>query len=301
MRMRIFARAVAVAAALACMSVGAMAGLVSYKDLLARPHAAPDAKIAYGAGPEQFVELWLPKAKGSHPVILLVHGGCWLAELPGLELMNPMAEALRDKGFAVWNIEYRRIGSQGGGYPATFQDASAAADLMRSKAAQYGLDLKRVIAVGHSAGGHLAMWLAARGHLPAGSVLRGGDPLKIAAVVSLAGILDLKGYREDGAACGGAPTVDGITGAASRPGQDVYADTSPQALLPIGVAQVVISGALDPIVPAHWQLSYHAAARRAGENPVTIEIADAGHFELIDPRAPASWPIIEGAIAALAK
>ena len=115
--LRIFARASAIAATLACVSVGAMAGLVSYKDLLARPHSAPDAKIAYGTGPEQFVELWLPKAKGLHPVILLVHGGCWLAELPGLELMDPMAEALRNKGFAVWNVEYRRIGrGQGGGF-----------------------------------------------------------------------------------------------------------------------------------------------------------------------------------------
>jgi acetyl esterase/lipase len=298
--MRWIARTLAVAATLACVSVGAMAGLVSYKDLLARPHGAPDAKIAYGAGSEQFVELWLPKSAGPHPVILLVHGGCWLAELPGLELMNPMAEALRDKGFAVWNIEYRRIGSQGGGYPATFQDASAAADLMRGKAAQYGLDLNKVIAVGHSAGGHLAMWLAARGHLPAGSVLRGGEPLKIAGVVSLAGILDLKGYREDGAACGGAPTVDGITGAANRPGQDVYADTAPLALLPIGVKQAVISGGQDRIVPDHWRLSYVAAAQAAGDQPVSIGIPEAGHFELIDPKGPA-WAQIEAAIEGLAK
>src|ERR1700712_2080945 len=113
--MRNITRALVIAATLACVSVGAMAGLVSYKDLLARPHDAPDAKLTYGAAPEQFVELWLPKSAGPHPVILLVHGGCWLADLPGLELMNPMAQALRDKGFAVWNIEYRRIGAQGGG------------------------------------------------------------------------------------------------------------------------------------------------------------------------------------------
>ncbi|HEY4941951.1 MAG TPA: alpha/beta hydrolase [Rhizomicrobium sp.] len=277
-----------------------MAGLVSYRDLLARPRGTPDAKIAYGAAPEQFVELWLPKGTGLHPVILLVHGGCWLAELPGVELMDPMAQALRDRGYAVWNIEYRRIGSQGGGYPATFQDAAAAADLLRAKAAQYHLDLSKVIAVGHSAGGHLAMWLAARGHLPANSVLRARQPLAISAVVSLAGILDLKDYREDAAACGGAPTVDGITGAAARGGQDIYADTSPLALLPIGVKQAVISGGQDHIVPDHWRLSYVAAAQAGGDRPQSLGIPAAGHFEMIDPQS-AAWPQIQAVIDGFAK
>lgn len=298
--MRTVARAVLIAATLICVSVGAMAGLVSYRDLLARPRGTPDAKIAYGAAPEQFVELWLPKGNGPHPVILLVHGGCWLAELPGLEMMDPMAQALRDRGYAVWNIEYRRIGAQGGGYPATFQDATAAADLLRAKAAQYQLDLNRVIAVGHSAGGHLAMWLAARGHLPANSALRARQPLAISAVVGLAGILDLKGYREDGAACGGAATVDGITGAAARAGQDVYADTAPLSLLPIGVKQAVISGGQDHIVPDHWRLSYVAAAQAAGEKPQSLGIPAAGHFELIDPKS-AAWPQIEAIIDGYAK
>ncbi|HXC57321.1 MAG TPA: alpha/beta hydrolase [Rhizomicrobium sp.] len=298
MRKRV--RAALVASALLTASGSAIAGLVSYTDLLARPHAAPDAKLTYGSGAQQFVELWLPRTAGPHPVIVLIHGGCWLADLPGLELMDPMADALRADGYAVWNIEYRRLGSQGGGYPATFLDASAAADLLRTNAAHYNLDLSRVIAVGHSAGGHLAMWLAARGHLPAHSPLRSARPLAITAVVSLAGILDLKGYREDGAACGGAPTVDGIAGAAARQGQDVYADTSPQALLPIGVPQIVVSGGQDHIVPEHWRASYVAAALAAGDKPQSLGIAAAGHFELIDPKSPA-WPQIEAAIARLAK
>jgi acetyl esterase/lipase len=292
--MRNIARALAIGITLFGMSASAMAGLVSYTDILARPHGTPDAKLTYGTGPQQFVELWLPKTAGPHPVILLVHGGCWLSELPGLELMTPMAEALRGRGYAVWNIEYRRIGTQGGGYPATFTDTAVAADLMRGVAGKYGLDLNHVIAVGHSAGGHLAMWLAARGHLPASSPLRTADPLKISGVVSLAGILDLKGYREDGAACGGAPTVDGITGAAQRTG-DIYADTSPLALLPIGTKQAVIAGGQDHIVPDHWRLSYVAAANAAGEKPVSLGIPEAGHFELIDPKS-AAWPQITAII-----
>lgn len=297
---RMLAALLLIAGAAACGNVHPMPGLVSYQDLLARPHGTPDAMLTYGAGPQQYVELWLPKGVGPHPVILLVHGGCWRSDLPGLELMNPMAEALRDKGYAVWNIEYRRIGMQGGGYPMTFDDAGAAADRMRGEAARYHLDLKHVVAVGHSAGGHLAMWLAARPRLPADSALHAVHPLAIAGVVSLAGILDLKGYREDGAACGGAATVDAITGAADRAGLDVFADTSPQALLPIGVKQVVVAGDQDHIVPDHWRLSYVEAAVAAGDKPVSLGFEGAGHFELIDPTS-AAWPGIVAAIRKLAR
>ena len=296
--MRTLLRAALIAAAVLAAGNGALA--VTYKDLMARPHGEPDAHLTYGAAPEQFGDLWLPKGSGPHPVVLLVHGGCWLSELPGVAMMNPMAEALRAKGFAVWDIEYRRIGAQGGGYPGTFRDVSAAADMLRGIAGKYRLDLKRVVAVGHSAGGHLAMWLVARPHLPKDSPLASPHPLAIAGVVSLAGILDLKGYREDGAACGGAETVDGITGAATRQGQDVYADTSPQVPLPLGVKQVVVSGGQDHIVPDHWRLSYVMASNAAGDKPVSLGIPDAGHFELIDPQSSA-WPQIEAAIESLAR
>ena len=277
-------------------SDGAMA--VSYKDLLARPHAQADVRMTYGPREQQFAELWLPKGDGPHPVILLIHGGCWLSELPGLELMDPMAQALRAQGYAVWNIEYRRIGAQGGGYPATFQDVMAASEKLREAAPLYHLDLAHVVAVGHSAGGHLAMWLQARPRVPRSSYIHEGNPLTLRGVVSLAGILDLKGYREDGEPCGGAPTIDALTGVALRTGQDVYRDTSPQAMLPIGGHVVVIAGEKDPIVPDHWRASYVAAARAAGDKPEDMTIPDSGHFELIDPQSSA-WPRILTAIAAL--
>lgn len=284
------------AAAFALTLAGAAAAqAVSYRDLMARPHGDPDAHLAYGGAPEQFGDLWLPKGNGPHPVVILIHGGCWLSELPGVAMMNPMAEALRAQGLAVWDIEYRRIGARGGGYPNTFLDVSAAADMLRGIAAKYRLDLKHVVAVGHSAGGHLAMWLAARQRLPKGSPLASPNPLPISGVVSLAGILDLKDYREDGAACGGAPTVDGITGAANRTGQDVYADTSPQALLPLGVQQVVVSGGQDHIVPPHWRQSYYDAATAADDRIVSLDIPSAGHFELIDPQSVA-WRDVLAAI-----
>lgn len=296
--MRTLLRAALIAAAVLAAGNGAMA--VTYKDLMARPHGEPDAHLTYGAAPEQFGDLWLPKGNGPHKVVLLVHGGCWLSELPGVAMMNPMAEALRAKGFAVWDIEYRRIGAQGGGYPGTFRDVSAAADMLRGIAGKYRLDLKHVVAVGHSAGGHLAMWLAARPRLPKNSPLASPNPLAISGVVSLAGILDLKGYREDGAACGGAETVDGITGAAARQGQDVFADTSPLSLLPIGVRQTIVVGEQDHIVPDHWRLSYVTAAQAAGDKPGSLGIASAGHFELIDPQS-AAWTEVLEAIESAAR
>jgi acetyl esterase/lipase len=195
----------------------------------------------------------------------------------------------------VWNIEYRRVGQTGGGYPGTFLDAANAADMLRKLAPKYHLDLGHVVAVGHSAGGHLALWDAARGHLPAASPLHRSDPLKLRGAISLSGIPDLAAYRADGpAACGGPQTIDALVGNRAHP----YADTSPSELLPLGVPQVVVSGSEDPIVPPRFAHAYVAKARRAGDKVEDIEIAGAGHFEMIDPNS-AAWPMIEAAITRL--
>jgi acetyl esterase/lipase len=123
-------------------------------------------------------------------VAVLVHGGCWVSDYPGAELVAWLADALRAQGVAVWSITYRRVGlernTMGGGYPATFLDAGAALDYLRVVAPRHGLDLSRVVTTGHSAGGHLALWLAARPRLPADSPLRVAAPLPVKAVVSLA-------------------------------------------------------------------------------------------------------------------
>jgi acetyl esterase/lipase len=124
-------------------------------------------------------------------VVLMVHGGCWRADLPGPELLAWQAEALRRQGLAVWSIRYRRLGHEGGGYPGTFQDVARGADHLRELARDQPLDLSRVLATGHSAGGHLALWLAARKQLPATSALGVKDPLAVHAVVPLAGVGDL--------------------------------------------------------------------------------------------------------------
>lgn len=260
---------------------------ISFSDLLARPRQPPDAKIAYGPGAQQFGELWLPKGQGAFPVVVLVHGGCWQADLPGTELMDYLAADLRGRGYAVWNVEYRRIGHPGGAYPGTFLDVAAGIDHLREIAGSRRLDLDRIVLVGHSAGGHLVDWAAARTGLPRTSPLWTADPLPVKGVVGLAGIDDLEAFRATGPdRCGGPQTIDDLVSATARPGQDVYADTSP-ARLPAPAAEVVvISGALDPIVPPSFSPPFAARWQAKG-----IKIEGAGHFELIDPTS-AAWKTV---------
>ena len=257
---------------------------ISFSDLLARPRAPADARISYGADPLQFGELWLPAGQGPFPVAVLIHGGCWQADLPGTELMDYLAADLKARGYAVWNIEYRRIGHPGGAYPGTFSDVAAGLDHLRTLAGPRGLDLSRVVLVGHSAGGHLVNWAAARSGLPRSSPLWTADPLPVKGVVSLAGINDLEAFRATGPdRCGGPQTIDDLVSAASRAGQDVYADTSPARLPEPAAPVVVISGALDPIVPPSFGPTF-----AKGWAATEITIPEAGHFELIDPTS-AAW------------
>ncbi len=269
-----------------------MGDLLSYRDLLARPRPPAGQRIAYGAGPQQFGELRLPSGPGPHRVAVLIHGGCWQAALPGLELVDETAEGLRQAGWAVWNVEYRRLGHPGGGYPGTFQDVAAAADHLRTLAPLHNLDLSRVVTTGHSAGGHLALWVAGRPRLPASSPLRTADPLPIRGVVPIAGINDLEAYRADGSdACGGPGTIDQLVGAAARSDSDVYADTSPARLLPLGVPQAPVVGMRDPIVPIRFGRAWSERVQASGDRFSQWEVAQAGHFELIDPRSDA-WAAV---------
>jgi acetyl esterase/lipase len=286
----------ACAAALLLATAPALAS-ASYRELLARARPTPDAHIAYGKDALQYGDLYLPRTDGAHAVVVLIHGGCWLGELPGPELMAPMVEPLRAKGFAVWNIEYRRLGQAGGGYPGTFLDAGAAVDELRVIAQRYRLDLGHVVVVGHSAGGHLAAWVAARKRIAATSPLHVADPLGVRGVVSLSGILDLEAYRAKGpSACGGPATIDGLVGKHADP----YADTSPSTLLPAGVPEAILSGGSDGIVPPAFAHDYARRARQVGDAISDIEIPAAGHFDMIDPKAPA-WGPIEAAIETAAR
>jgi acetyl esterase/lipase len=266
----------------------ATAGPISFADLLARPRAAASERIHYGDAPGQFGDLWLPSGNGTHPVVAMFHGGCWRADLPGVDLMAYAAEDLRGRGVAVWNIEYRRIGEAGGGYPGTFEDTARALDELRKLAKPKKLDLRSLVLVGHSAGGHLALWMAAQHRLPKTNPLHHDNALPIKGVVSLAGIADLSRYRAEGPPfCGGPRVIDALTGSKTRNPFEVFNDTSPAEMLPLGVAQAIVSGTLDPIVPATFGRAYAAKASARGDKVQELTLADAGHFELIDPQSSA--------------
>jgi acetyl esterase/lipase len=284
---------------LAASDVHAQSKLLTYRDVEAFPVGHAARQIAYGPDPLQVGELWLPPNAGPHRLVVMIHGGCWRADLPGLALQRPLSEALARHGWAVWNIEYRRIGHEGGAYPGTFTDVAQAIDAVRGFAGAEHIDLSRVIFMGHSAGGHLAVWAAARPRLPRSSPLWTADPLVPRAVVSLAGIDDLEAYHATGPdACGGPGVVESLVDLQGR-GANAYADTSPPHLLPTHVRQLVVSGAHDPIVPPRFGQAYAAAARKAGDEIEEIVFPDAGHFELIDPGSTA-WAKLFPMLDALA-
>jgi len=294
------------AIATALLMTSASAQTLSFKDILERPdRPSPTHKLAYGEHADQYGELWLPNVAPSatakkHPVVILIHGGCWRADLPGPELVAFLADALRQKGIAVWSITYRRVGTKAdkfSPYPDTFRDVAAAAEKLNELAPKYHLDLSRLVTTGHSAGGHLAMWLAARPKLPADSVLFNAKPLAIHASVGIAALADLQYARVASAHACGIDTVDLLVNTNER-GADAYRDTSLVPLLPLGIPTTLISGVYDAIVaPAH-ALRYRERAKAKGEAVALVTLDESGHFELIAPWTPPGRRVVEAIVAA---
>jgi acetyl esterase/lipase len=256
-----------------------------------------DARVAYGSGTSQWADLYLPKGTGPFPVVVLVHGGCWSAEV-GAESESQVAADLAAHGVAVWNIEYRRLGETGGGYPNMYLDVGAAFDKLRGEAGARSLDAAHVVAVGHSSGGHLALWAASRAKLPAGSALRTASPLPVAAVVSIAGAGDLKGLASVlPIACGDETKMDDVVGKATPQRPDPFADTSPRALLPTGVRTLSINGVYDDILPPYTALWWRMAAAKSGDPADNAVLPDAGHFDVVAVQTP-TWPAVRERILA---
>jgi acetyl esterase/lipase len=257
--------------------------LMKWPDLLERQRPEPDSTVRYGDDQMQVADLWLPAGKGPHPVVLMVHGGCWQTEIADRRIMNWVADDLRRRGIAVWNIDYRGVDRSGGGYPGTFLDAAAAADALGANATRYGLDVSRLVAVGHSAGGHLALWLAGRARIPAGSPLRVGNPIAIRTVISLGGLPDLEeAARPPGSGCG--------TGVIGRLTGGRFDDTSVPRLAPIGIAQVLVNGREDRIIPARYAEDYARQMRSKGDDVAVRMLDRTGHVELIAPES-AAWAV----------
>ncbi|MBI4885287.1 MAG: alpha/beta hydrolase [Actinobacteria bacterium] len=236
-------------------------------------------RVTYGDEPSQFVELWLPAdAAVPPPVVVLIHGGFWRAQY-GLELMVPLAADLVARGFAVLNIEYRRVGQPGGGYPGTLEDVAAAIDTLASSALV--VDLKNVVFVGHSAGGHLALWAAGRGGLSADAPGAGPSVLPRLAI-GLGPVFDL--VAGDAAGVGGGAVTSFMGGSADELPDEYYIATpSTSANVPLAV----VRGSLDDIVPAQF-----AVPTPIGDVMV-IDIDGDDHFDLIDPVSKSWAAVIE--------
>jgi len=265
-------------------------------DITALPSTPANQRIAYGQAPEQFGDLRLPPGKGPFPVVVVIHGGCW-GEYADASMLANLASTLTKRGVATWNLEYRRLQNPGGGWPGTFQDIAAGVDDLRAVARAYPLDLKRVVTIGHSSGGHLALWAAARRGLPASSPLYRADALPLRGVVSLGGVADLRSFVEYGRGPCGDRHIR-LMGGLPADVPDRYAQGSPGELLPLGVPQRLIYGAKDKSVPHRLFVAYETAAKKKGDDVQVIILNNSAHFEMLSPQKE-SWPQVESAILTL--
>ena len=272
--------------------------LMTPQEFQALPSRAPDRRVAYGADSSQYGELRVPSGAGPHPVVVLIHGGCFKAAYAQARDVGAMADALKADGIATWSVEYRRLGQPGGGWPGTYQDVGGAVDHLRTLAGQYRLDLGHAIIVGHSAGGHLAMWAAARARLPASSPLYMKDPLPVHGVIDLAGPVDMTAHiREYEGLCGDT-VITSLLGGTPATVPERYAQSSAIRLLPLGIPQVLVLGTQEEFVPLPFIEAYAKAARGAGDSVRVVVIPGAGHFEIANPHSGA-WPVVESAIRSL--
>ncbi|MFC6996901.1 alpha/beta hydrolase family protein [Rufibacter roseus] len=266
--------------------------LTTWQDISNLPAPTSGKKIFYGSDSLQFGELRLPEGKGPFPVVVVIHGGCWLNQF-NYQYMNHMSAALTKAGYATWNIEFRRVGDEGGGWPSTFLDVAKSIDHVRELAKQFDLDKKKVAVVGHSAGGHLALWAATRQKLPRTNPLYIKNPMKIKGVVSLAGITDLYTYSQEKGSCNSA--VKSLMGGLPADVPDRYAEGSPKGNIPMNMPVKLVQGELDPIVPVSQAetLANYSSNRKYLVKLVLLP--NAGHFDLVAPTSPA-WLAVKGAV-----
>jgi acetyl esterase/lipase len=247
-------------------------------DILTLPPPAADARLPYGSDPSQFGELRVPKTGGPFPVVIVIHGGYWRAKYD-LKHTGHMCAALTARGVATWNLEYRRVGNPGGGWPGTFEDIRSGYRYLSQIGQRYNLNSSKVAVAGHSAGGHLALCLA-------------GHEASVTRVVSLAGVVDLQQawdlHLSNNA-------VVEFLGGEPRTVPDHYREADPMQLKIAQATQWLIHGASDDTVPPFLSRNYTEQKKKRGENVHYLEISTAGHTDVIDPRSTA-WPKVEGAI-----
>lgn len=251
------------------------------EDILSLPPPPADFRLAYGSDPNQFGDLRLPKTRGPFPVVLNVHGGFWRAQYD-LAHAGHLCAGLTARGFATWNVEYRRVGNEGGGWPGTLEDVVSAYRFITQMAKHHPLDASRVLVMGHSAGGQLALCMAA--HEPS-----------IQRAMSLAGVLDLeRAYQlhlsQD--------AVVEFLGGTPKTVAEHYHEADPMKLAILKARQAVLCGGADDVVPPDFTSKYAKVKKTGGEEVTLIEIAKADHFDLIDPRS-AAWKQIAQSVQTL--
>lgn len=255
---------------------------MSTEDILSRPQPPPDERVAYGVDANQFLEVRLPNTKAPQPVLLNIHGGYWRAEY-SLTHAGYLCEAFRAAGLATFNTEYRRIGNPGGGWPGSFEDIRSAYRFLQQEHARFQLDLEKLVVMGHSAGGQLALCLAAH-------------EASIDRVISLAGVVDLKRayalhLSNDAVAefLGGKP--DAVP--------EHYREADPMEVSIPRARQWLLHGKEDDTVPPEFSRDYVSRKRKAGESVTLKELPHADHFDLITPASQAFGQVKSTVMAAL--
>jgi len=243
-------------------------------DILSLTPPKPDVRLAYGGDENQFVELRLPNGKGPHALAIAIHGGYWRAKYD-LKYMGHLCAALTAKGIATANLEYRRVGNAGGGWPGTFADIRAGYQFLIQNEHKYDFDARRIVAIGHSAGSQLALCLAAH-------------ETGVKALVSLAGVVDLQ--RAYALHLSNDAVVEFLGGTPAEVA-DHYREADPMKLA-IGARQWLVHGAEDDVVPPAFSRDYVSTKKKTKEDARLVEIAGAGHFEVVDPRSGA-WKAVE--------
>lgn len=253
--------------------------------------------IAYGEFATSFGELTVPKGDGPFPVVVTVHGGCWRSDSEStVARYRPHAKELAAHGVATWNLEFRRVGHEGGGWPGSFLDLGSALDHLQIIAKSHPIDLNRVVALGHSSGGHFAAWLASRPLLPSDSKIRGELHVHLAGVVISDAFIDPRvvGSRGvDGKIYCGEPILERLVGGNPETHPEQLRQISPLEWLPWGIPQeYVVSSLRYPVNPPRplaggWTTmvmpDYPELADNAGDEINVVIIADAEHLGFYFP------------------
>lgn len=272
-------------------------------DVLSLPVLRADHRIHYGPGPSQFGDLWVPETAAGQllPVVVFFHGGWWKSEYD-LGYAGYVCQALKHAGIATWSVEYRRIGFTGGGWPATFEDTAHGLEFVSTLARTYPLDLNRVVAMGHSAGGHLAFWCGGRMHLSSNSGLSlPGPQVVLRGIIALAGAVDLRLTIDLSGNLVFAHDRDDVYALMGGSPQDLperYRSGNPGDLLPLSAPQVLIQGTEDDQIPPELPGRWAELANSRGSHATAKIVPGVDHFDVVDPRS-AAWEAVLAEIKGL--